>query len=181
VRRQEATARRYAKALFSLALERREVEAVGRDLETVMGAVRTAELRTHLTNPWIPGAGKRAAMVEVASRLGASKLVRDFVGLLATRGRLDHLEEIARAYRDLVDEAQGRVHAEVRTAVPLTESERRGLADRLARSLGGKQVILDEVLDPGLLGGFVAQVGSSVLDGSLDGQLARIRERLARG
>jgi F-type H+-transporting ATPase subunit delta len=181
VRRQEAAARRYAKALFSLAAERREVEAVGRELEMVIGAVRTAELRAQLANPWIPGVAKRAAIVEVASRLGASKLVRDFVGLLATRGRLDHVEEIARAYRDLVDEAQGRVHAVVRTAVALTESERRALADRLARSLGDKQVVLDEVIDPGLLGGFIAQVGSSVLDGSLDGQLARIRERLARG
>jgi F-type H+-transporting ATPase subunit delta len=181
VRQQEATARRYAKALYSLAVERGETEAAGRELGAVMGAVASSELRSRVMNPWIPGTAKRAAMIEVANGLGVSKLVRDFVGLLATRGRLDHLAEIAAAYRDLVDESLGRVRAEVRTAVPLTDSERQQLADRLARGLGGKQVILQEVVDPELLGGFIAQVGSRVLDGSLDGQLARIRERLARG
>jgi F-type H+-transporting ATPase subunit delta len=181
VRQHEATARRYAKALFSLAAERQETKTVERELESVISAFAAPELRSHLTNPWVAGSARRGAMVEVAARLGVSKLVRDFVGLLATRGRLDHLDEIARAYRDQVDEAQGRVRAEVRTAIPLVEAERRTLADRLARNLGGKQVVLHEVVDQGLLGGFIAQVGSSVLDGSLDGQLARIRERLARG
>jgi F-type H+-transporting ATPase subunit delta len=181
VRQQEATARRYAKALFSLAAERRETEAVGRDLETVISGFASPELRALVANPWVPNTGKRAATTDVAGRLGVSKLVRDFAGLLAARGRLDHLEEIGNAFRDLVDEGLGRVRAEVRTAVPLTESERQALAERLGRSLGGKQVILHEVVDRALLGGFIAQVGSRVLDGSLDGQLARIRERLARG
>jgi F-type H+-transporting ATPase subunit delta len=69
----------------------------------------------------------------------------------------------------------------VRTAVALTEQERAALAARLGRELGGKQVILEEVVDQRLLGGFVAEVGSLVMDGSLDGQLARMRERLAAG
>jgi F-type H+-transporting ATPase subunit delta len=181
VRRGQATARRYAKALFSLATERRQTEPIGRELDAVIGALAVGELRSHVTNPWVPGTAKRAAMVDVASRLGVSQLVRDFVGLLATRGRLDHLDDIGNAYRDLVDEARGRLRAKVRTAAPLADSERRQLADRLAGSLGGREVILEEVVDRSLLGGFVAQVGSNVLDGSLDGQLARIRERLARG
>ena len=68
----------------------------------------------------------------------------------------------------------------MRTAVALTDDEKRWLAARLGQALG-KQVVLEETVDPSLLGGFVAQVGSYVLDGSLDGQLARMRERLARG
>jgi F-type H+-transporting ATPase subunit delta len=93
---------------------------------------------------------------------------------------LDHLPEIVSAYRDLLDEDLGQARAAVRTAVPLTDGERKALSDRIERTLG-KRVLIEERVDPGLLGGFVAQVGSFILDGSLDGQLARMRERLARG
>jgi len=65
--------------------------------------------------------------------------------------------------------------------VPLTPEERQALQQRLGRRLGGKQVSLDEVVDQRLLGGFVAEVDSYIVDGSLDGQLARLRDRLARG
>jgi F-type H+-transporting ATPase subunit delta len=68
----------------------------------------------------------------------------------------------------------------VRTAVAFTDGEKQQLATRLERALG-KRIILEEQVDATLLGGFVAQVGSLILDGSLDGQLARMRQRLARG
>jgi F-type H+-transporting ATPase subunit delta len=93
---------------------------------------------------------------------------------------MDHLPELVASYHALVDEQLGRVRAEVRTAVALSADEKRELAARLGRALG-KQVIVEETVDTSLLGGFVAQVGSLILDGSLDGQLARMRERLARG
>jgi F-type H+-transporting ATPase subunit delta len=181
VRGQEAAAKRYARALFELAAERRETEAVGRELATVEATLSDPALREHLGNPWVPVRVKRGTATEVASRLGVSKLVRDFVGLLAARGRLDHIEEISRAYRNLDDDARGRVRATVRTAVPLTDAERATLSSRLSARLDGKQVLLEETVDRTLLGGFVAQVGSTVLDGSVDGQLARMRARLARG
>ena len=90
------------------------------------------------------------------------------------------MREIAAAYRALFDEARGRATGEVRTAVPMTEDEKQRLAARLGRELG-KQVVLEEIVDRTLLGGFVARVGSFVLDGSLDGQLRRLHARLARG
>jgi F-type H+-transporting ATPase subunit delta len=65
--------------------------------------------------------------------------------------------------------------------VALTDAERTTLASRLGQALGGKQVALEEVVDQNLLGGFVAEIGSVIVDGSLDGQLARLKERLARG
>jgi F-type H+-transporting ATPase subunit delta len=133
-----------------------------------------------LTRPWIKGADRRAIAVELAGRAGVGKLVRDFAGLLAERGRIDHLPEIVAAYRELVDEDLGQARASVRTAVALTETQRKELGGRLERTLG-KRVLIEEHVDPTLLGGFVAQVGSFILDGSLDGQLARMRERLARG
>ena len=69
----------------------------------------------------------------------------------------------------------------MRVAVALGDEGRAALARRLGAALDGKQVVLEEVVDRGLLGGFVAEIGSLLVDGSLDGQLARVRERLARG
>jgi F-type H+-transporting ATPase subunit delta len=106
--------------------------------------------------------------------------VQDFLGLVAERGRVDHLDEIVAAYRALADEDLGQARAEVRTAVALTEEAKRQLAARLERAVG-KRILLEERVDPTLLGGFVARVGSLILDGSLDGQLRRLRERLAGG
>jgi F-type H+-transporting ATPase subunit delta len=172
--------RPYAKALFSLAKERSETEAVGRDLDTVASVVAgDADLRGFLQLPWVTAARKRAVAAEVAGRLEVSKLVQDFAALVAGRGRGEDFAAIAQAYRDLLDEDLGRVRARVRTAVALTEAERTALAARLGRALGGRQVVLDEVVDRDLLGGFIAESGSVIVDGSLDGQLARLRHRLA--
>jgi F0F1-type ATP synthase delta subunit len=63
----------------------------------------------------------------------------------------------------------------------LTDGERRALSERLAGEMNGKHVLLEEQVDHDLLGGFVAEIGSYIVDGSLEGQLARIHERLARG
>ena len=67
------------------------------------------------------------------------------------------------------------------TAVALTEGDRTALAARLSRALDGKQVMIEEVLDANLLGGFVAEIGSRTVDGSVNGQLAQLRERLVKG
>jgi len=177
----EATAKRYAKALLAVAREGGTVEAVGRDLDAFVDvfAGQTA-LQGVLLRPWIKPAEREAVAREVAKAAGLGKLVQDFVSLVAARGRADHLREMAAAYRTLVDEASGRVTGEVRTAVPMTDDEKRRLAQRLGQKLG-KQVALEEIVDRSLLGGFIARVGSFVLDGSLDGQLRHLHERLARG
>src|SRR5712671_2542832 len=156
-------------------------EAVGRDLEQV-AAVYAGDARTHevLTRPWIKPEDRRAVAAAIAQKAGARKLVQDFLGLVADRGRADHLPEIIGAYRLLVDAELGRARAQVRTAVAFTDGEKQHLATRLERALG-KRIIVEEQVDSSLLGGFIAQVGSLILDGSLDGQLARMRQRLARG
>jgi F-type H+-transporting ATPase subunit delta len=175
------TAQRYAKALFSIAREGGNVEAVGRELEQFAAALHgSTQLAAMLQRPWIKPEDRAAVATEVAKRAGASEYVQKAVGLMASRGRLDHLPELIAAYRVKVDEMLGRVRAEVRTAVAFTADEKTQLAARLGRALD-KQVLVAESVDPSLLGGFVAQVGSLILDGSLDGQLARMRERLARG
>jgi F-type H+-transporting ATPase subunit delta len=81
-------------------------------------------------------------------------------------------------YRDMVDQDLSRVRARVRTRVTLTEAERDALRARLASVTGAREVLIEEQVDDQLLGGFVAEIGTYIVDGSLDGQLARMGERL---
>jgi len=181
MRAHEGTARRYAKALFQIARENASMPAVGDDLAHFLERFDgDAHLHDVLTRPWIKGVDRRAIAVAVADGEGCGALVRDFVGLLAERGRIDHFTEIIASYRNFVDEDLGQARATVRTAAPLTPGEKQELGRRLEGAVG-KRILLEERVDPTLLGGFVAQVGSYIVDGSLDGQLARMRERLARG
>jgi len=181
MRAQEGTARRYAKALHSAAKEAGVGEATGRELTALLEAIQADRGALEiLERPWIKPADRRGAALALAEKAGSSKLVRDFVALVAKRGRLDHLAVIVSEYRDLIDADLGRVRAQVSSPVALTDAEKAELSRRLQAALG-KQIILEEQVDQNLLGGFVARVGSLILDGSLDGQLARIRERLVRG
>jgi F-type H+-transporting ATPase subunit delta len=174
-------ARSYAKALFALAKERNQTDVIARELAAVEELVAgDAALQQFFAQPGVAPAVKRAVAEEIAQRLGVSKLARDFLALVADRGRGDRLADIAEAYRALVDEDAGRVRARVRSAVALTDPERALLASRLGRAVG-KTVVVEARVDRELLGGLVAEVGGLVADGSLDGQLARIKERLERG
>ena len=175
----QAAVKPYARALHDLARERQQTDAVARDLQAMVELLqRDAELRDFFGRPWVSAAAKRAASVEIAARLELLPLVRDFIGLVARAGRGQDLGAIAVAYRDMVDEDLGRVRAQVRTRVPLTEGARDALRARLASVMGARQVIVEEQVDADLLGGFVAEIGTYIVDGSLDGQLGRIGERL---
>lgn len=190
MRREPAFARAYARALYDLARERQQVDAIAGELDGIVRLVAgEGDLLQFFARPWIGAAAKRAVAIEIATRSGVSPLMRDFVGLVARQGRAEHFDAIASAYRTLIDESQGRVRAHVRTAVPLTDDERQALRERLARALGTRgvgrrdaaravDVVVEDVVDPTLLGGFVAEVGSYIVDGSLDGQLAQLKQRL---
>ena len=177
-----AVAKSYAKALFELARERNQADEVQAELERAAGLMSADDAAVDvLGRPWISPAIRKRLADELGARMELSRLGRDFLALLATQRRADHLAAIAAAYRDMLDAERGRVRARVRTAVALTEADRAALAQRLGRALGGKTVMIEEVVDKHLLGGFVAEIGSLVVDGSLDGQLARMRERLVKG
>ena len=174
-------ARSYARALFELAKERHETNVVAHQLGSVIEiVVGDPALLQFFGRPGVSHAAKRAVADEIAQRVGVGKLVRDFVDLVAEHGRGAQLPDIAGAYRDLVDADSGLVRARVRSAVALTEPERGALAERLGTALG-KTVVIEDRVDHDLLGGLIAEVGSVVADASLDGQLARLKDRLERG
>lgn len=181
MKRGAAVARRYAKALRALAAAESRLEPVADELATFERLLAgEAGLRDALTQPWVNAATKRAIVTAVAERLGLSPLARNFLALVAQRRRLDLLPDILAAYRALVDEAAGRVRARVRSAVPLSEAQRAAIRERLGRRLG-RTVVIETEVDPALLGGFVAEVGSRLLDASLTGRLRALREQLIRG
>jgi len=183
----------YARALFALARERGQLDEVGRELDAVVAEATGGELSAFFGRPWVSSAAKRAVAGQVAERLGVAKLLRDFLVLVAAQGRAGVLGAMAADFHAMVDDERGIVRARVRTAVALTDGERGPLDTRLARALEREgatraaaprrisQVAIEEVVDPTLMGGFVAEIGGLILDGSIDGQLARMRERLARG
>ena len=181
-------AKSYAKALFGLARERNQADQIQTELDRIAEITGDAELMAVLGRPWVTAAIKHQIAKSVGERLQLSKLGQDFLMLVAAHGRADHLGAIAETYRGMLDAERGRVRARVRTAVPMTAADRTALGQRLSRALASKagsakalDVIIEEVPDKNLLGGFVAEIGSLVVDGSLDGQLARMRERLVKG
>jgi F-type H+-transporting ATPase subunit delta len=179
VKRRRA-AKAYAKALVALAKERDQMELVDRELGDATAIFGTPELRDLFARPWISRATKRAVATEVAQGSGFSKLTSDFLALVAERDRTDHLAVIATKYRTLVDEDLHRVRAQVRTAFPLAIEARGRLAAKLEQALGGRQVLLEEAVDRTMLAGFIMESAGVVLDGSLEGQLERMRRRLGQ-
>ncbi len=174
-------ARRYAKALFSLAREQSRIGEVRQEIGRLGRAVdESAELRAILLQPLHPTAERRAVLAAVAAKLDASPLLRNFLSFLVDQRRLVEWAHIEDEYGRLADAAAGLTHARVTSAAPLSDAQR----DRLQRALeqkSGGRVELELVIDPTLVGGAVAQVGDLVYDGSLRTQLRQLRASLARG
>jgi F-type H+-transporting ATPase subunit delta len=176
-----AAARRYARALFSLAGETGQIEAVRGELDAIAGLFeQNTQLRHAMLRPLHPVAERRAVLEELCRRLAVSGTVRNFFAVMVDRRRLVDFGAIRAEYGRLADAAAGRVRAEVVSAVELREEQR----ERLRRALAartGKQVELETRVDPSLLGGAVASVEGVVIDGSLRTQLAQLHGSLTKG
>ena len=97
--------------------------------------------------------------------------------ILVHRGRTALAAQIAEAFQELADAARGIAHAEVTTAVPLSEGEAKAVAEKLAE-ITGKQVVVQTRVDEGIIGGLVARIGDRLIDGSTRSRLAALRCRL---
>ncbi len=165
----------YAEALFSLARERGTAPAVAAELEAITAAV-PAEARALLEHPAVAPEAARAVLGTLVGT--ASPLVANLLRVLADKRRMGLLPDIAAGFRERVDGVEGRVRARVQSARPLGDDEVAGLAAALGRRLGAEVQVSPEVR-PDLIGGARVLVGDRVLDGSLEGQLAVLRRRLA--
>jgi F-type H+-transporting ATPase subunit delta len=171
-------ARRYAKALFDLAVEAGRIEPWAEGLAALQKAVASSpELRDLLENPVHAREQRQAVAGQLARALSLDPLPTHLLALLAERNRLAYLSGIADTFADLADLKLGRVRAKVTSAVPLADAEAEALSRKLAAATGA-QVLLERVVEPALLGGVVTQVGSLVYDGSLRAQLETLRRSM---
>ena len=179
--RSSAAARRYARALFAIAKEDGRIGPIREELKQLADLLsENEELRNALFRPLHPVADRRRVLAEVAHRLGASPSVRNFFAYLVDQRRLVDFDSIQSEYERLADEAAGCTLAEVVSSSPLDGAQR----ERLRRALAartGRDVSLEVAVDPSLLGGVIASVGTLVFDGSLRTQLNQMRISLTKG
>jgi F-type H+-transporting ATPase subunit delta len=135
------------------------------------------QLRRVMENPSIPGDQKRTVLDAITSRLGTLRQVRNFVAVIVDHRRLPLFSEILRQLERELDDRQGFAEAQVETARQLTDAEKKMLEAEITR-MTGKKVKAHYEQDTTLLGGAIVQIGSTIYDGSIKGQLERIREQL---
>lgn len=175
--RSETISRNYAEAFLSLATKAGELEGWGRMLDDVADAMRRdPKLRAFLESPKIDASTKN----EVLGKAFQDRLPRVFVRYLQAivkRGRQALIPDIAVAYRALLEEKAGRVHAMVTLARQPDAAGEAALAAQLSKALG-KTVVPHVKVDAGILGGVVVRVGDRVMDGSVRKRLNTLRAKL---
>jgi F-type H+-transporting ATPase subunit delta len=171
-------ARRYAKALAGIADDQGSLVKIQQELAAVTALVRgNPDLERLAFYPLLAPSLKAKALDAVLAAEGTSDTLRRFFGVVASAARLNLVYELAAAFDELVDERMGVVEASVETAQPLSEPQSAALAAALSRRTG-KTVKLKWRQDPAILGGVRAQIGSTVYDASLKGQLRLLQARL---
>jgi F-type H+-transporting ATPase subunit delta len=177
-----AAAIRYARALFDVALkESSPLEQIEAQLAGFVALfAQHPTLAKVLLNPAVPVPRKRAAVRELAATLGLHPVLGKLLVLLAERDRLIVLPDMLASFRDRLLDHQQIVRAEVTTATALSADRARDIERHLAH-LTGKTVRLSARVDPSIIGGLVARIGSTVYDASVAHQLEKIRARLVQG
>jgi F-type H+-transporting ATPase subunit delta len=172
--RNTTVARRYARALYQLAAENKNVDEVLQSLSNVCQAIQTApEMKRLLLNPLIKPEIKQKLIGSISS----NKLIGKFTGLLDRRKRLDLLPTIFELVTEMSDESLGVHRAVIKTAVPLSESQKKTVETDLAKRVGGKILGRFEV-SKDLIGGIWVKMGDKVLDASLKGRIQDFRHAL---
>ena len=175
----KAEVERYARALADVTLERGTSEQVKMELaEFVKLLEESADLRNFLASPAVARMNKHGVVGKLVSALWAGETLRNFLLVVVDNRRTGELEEIQRAYEKELQARLGITRAEVASAAELSADEKARLTQALEK-ITGRRVEAEYRLDPGLIGGAVARVGSSVYDGSVRSQLERLRARLA--
>jgi F-type H+-transporting ATPase subunit delta len=152
-----------------------EITAQLRAVDELIGS--SNELKNALASPAVTPSRKRAAMARIIEPMNVSEQVRNFLFVVIDHRRVHELKSIIEAFENLADQRLGFVRADVSSATEMPESERNALEAQLSR-LAGKKTRLRYTTDPSLLAGVVAKVGSTVYDGSVRGQLERLRLKL---
>jgi F-type H+-transporting ATPase subunit delta len=172
-------ASRYAKALLDVLYPSRADSGLDQ-LKKFLSVLTTEQsARQVLENPTLSAQNRKELLGKIGDALALDTPIRNFLGLLIDRNRLGFLEEIAATYERLLDEKLGVVKARVTTAFELDPNQREQVSARL-HALTGKIVRMETSVDPSLIGGLVAQVGSTIYDGSIRQQLQTFKNSLTQ-
>ena len=170
-----AYARRYAQAVFQIALEKAELDRWQSDLNRIASLTEDTELTALLENPKLPFDAKARLLSERLSDI--NPLALNLVYLVIARGRLDMVGEITDEYQRLLDSHYGIERAEVITAIPLVEEGKARLVEHL-EAIADKKVIIEPEVDSSLVGGIVARIGGKLLDGSTRSRLETLKREM---
>jgi F-type H+-transporting ATPase subunit delta len=170
-------AKRFSQAVFEIARERNEFDQWIKDLLRMAALAQNGEFISVVENPKFSFTDKvRLANDQLT---GLRPLALNLVYILINQNKFALLTDIYTEYQSLLDEYRGIEKADVITAVPLDESEKAKLAQRLG-DMTGKKVILNLRVDSNIIGGMIARVGGKIIDGSTKNQLAVLRNELVK-
>jgi F-type H+-transporting ATPase subunit delta len=168
----------YANALADVVLQQGAAEPARKQLGEFEAAyTESAELRNFMASPAISREAKHGVVEKLVARLGASRIVRNFLFVIVDNQRTHLLPQIAASFEQVLRQRQGVAEAEVSSAVALGDTQKAALLRNL-ESLTGKKIQANYSLDPALLGGAVVRIGDTIYDGSVRNQLNRLRARL---
>ena len=168
-------AARYASALFELAQDAREVDAVAAGLDRFDGLVQESpDLQRLIRSPVFTADEQTAAVTTILDRAGIAGLAGNFIRLVASKRRLFVLPDMIRAYRERVAESKGIVRAQVTLAQPPSDTVVSDITSAL-RDVAKSEIALDIKIDPGLIGGLIVKMGSRMVDASVRSKLNAIR------
>jgi F-type H+-transporting ATPase subunit delta len=171
---QASLAGRYASALFGLARDERQIDAVSRSLDSLRQALgESADFRLLAASPLIDRDDAAKAFAALAAEMKLDPITTNFLGVLAGNGRKGELGPVIRAFRQLAAAHRGETTAEVTSARPLDDDQVKTLRQQL-KSRAGRDVEIEANVDPSILGGLVVKLGSQMIDASIRTKLNRL-------
>jgi F-type H+-transporting ATPase subunit delta len=175
-----AISSRYARAFADVVFDLKLAPAgVLEQLYGMVSVVKSNQVLQRIwENPSVPAEQKRALLDAIVARESVSRPARNFLAVLIDHRRIEQLPEIVREVESELDTRQGFAEAEVTSARELTAIEKGALEGKIVTMIG-KKVRAHYAIDPGILGGAIVRLGSTIYDGSVKGQLQRMKEQLA--
>jgi F-type H+-transporting ATPase subunit delta len=171
---QASLAGRYASALFGLARDERQIDAVGRSLDALASALADSpEFAALVASPLVSRDDAAKAFAGLGPQLGLDPITASFLGVLARNGRKRELGKIIRAFKRIAADHRGEISAEVTSAHPLNDDQVEALKAQLGKR-AGRDVTIDAQVDPEILGGIVIKLGSEMIDASIRTKLNRL-------
>ncbi len=174
----ELAAKRYAQAAFDLAKSMGTVDQWADDLGLTAVVMGDPEINGLLGSTRMPQPAKHRLLEQTL--IGVSPLALNFANLLVSKGRSEIIGHVLEEYQRLLEEEKGIAHAVVTTAVPLSDEDRAAVTQKLS-DITGQQVSVNTKVNPDIIGGLVARIGDTLIDGSVRSRLESLRRNLVSG